>query len=206
MGPELTLQTRVGRLREAAEAAALVYDSDPPYYDFLFGSPDGAQTMLARLWREENGSTSHARMQVWLADGKLLALASHYPAARAALIEADDAKHIARLDACDTQLSPREASLAWLFPHIPAHAWYLRTLAVAGQARGQGAGSQVLQNIARSAHSQGATELHTDVDSGNPGAVRFYQHHGFEIIAETRVPILEPFNLPASYRMVKKLA
>ena len=192
----------IGLPGDAQAATSLVYDSDPPYYDFLFASQCAALSVLSRLWQEKTGSLSHAGMSVWQEANELVALASHYPAQRAVVLDdADEA-----LLAADDECLHRSAKLAWLFPHIPAQAWYLRTLAVAPRLRGQGAGSLILQDIAGTALQQGATELHTDVDSGNPGAVRFYLRHGFEIVAETRVPMLEPFNLPPSFRMVKKLA
>ncbi|SFN76125.1 Acetyltransferase (GNAT) family protein [Formivibrio citricus] len=202
MGAGLTLSKRSGQPDDALVASRLVYDSDPPYYDFLFASERAALSALNRLWLEKTGSLSHAGMTVWLETGQLTALASHYPAQQAAVLDETDEALLAADDEC----LGRSAKLAWLFPHIPAQAWYLRTLAVASRLRGRGAGSLILQDIAGTALRRGATELHTDVDSGNPGAVRFYLRHGFEIVTETRVPMLEPFNLPASYRMVKKLA
>lgn len=194
-----------GHLAEAEAAARLIHASDPAYYDYCFGASDVALRCLAVSWRAEQGSLSHAEVAVWRAENELLALASHYPVARAvALQAADDALPLQ--DLVEVDLAAREATLSWLFPHIPADVWYLQTLAVAPQARSQGLGSRILHDIEQQARAAQASELHTDVDSANPGAARFYQRHGFVIVAETRVPALEPFNLPASYRMVKKLA
>jgi uncharacterized membrane protein len=63
----------------------------------------------------------------------------------------------------------------------------------------------MLRHIADKAREQGYSLLLTDVDSGNPGAVRFYQRAGFSIQVETRVPALLPYQLPASLRMAKQL-
>lgn len=206
MEAELTLLKRGGLPEDAPEAPRLVHASDPAYYDFLFGSTTAAQAMLGLLWRTTGGTLSHVGMTVWQHSGKLVALASHYPSSQAAALDAADDAQIAILEGLQKEYLCRSAELAWLFPHIPSQAWYLRTLVVAAHARSKRVGSLALMDIAGSAQRMGATELHTDVDSGNPGAVRFYLRHGFEIVTETRVPRLESFDLPASYRMVKKLA
>lgn len=200
------LSQSVGHPDEAAAAARLIYASDPPYYDFWFGSATAALHCLEIFWREPAGSYGHQAFGVWRDKQRLVALANHYPAAQAATFALTDTQAQAKLHGDLAQLQQRDAMLAWLFPHVPDDVWYLRTLAVDANYRGQQIGQLVLTSIAAAARAHGATELHTDVDSGNSGAVRFYQRQQFEIVTETRVPMLEPFNLPASYRMICKLA
>ncbi|MBS1154962.1 MAG: GCN5-related N-acetyltransferase [Proteobacteria bacterium] len=194
-----------GSPADAQAAARLIHDSDPAYYDFWFGSAQAALSCLEKLWLAPAGSLSHAQTNVWREDGRLAVLVCHYPAGdEARLAEADtQAQGLLRGDLA--QLQQREAMLAWLFPHLPADVWYLQTFAVSAERRGCGLGSQVLADIESAARAHGALELHTDVDSANPSALRFYQSHGFEIVTATRVPMLEPFSLPASFRMAKKL-
>lgn len=206
MGKELIKLSQATTLETDAQAAAqLIRASDPPYYDFCFGSAAAALSCLEKLWRAPVGSLSHSRFQVWRADGQIAGLASHYPAATDALLSGEDAEAQEQLHGDLAQLQGREALLAWLFPHLPDDVWYLRTLAVSADLRGQGVGARILDEIIHAARTHGARAVHTDVDSGNPGAVRFYQQHGFEIIAEIRVPMLEQYHLPASLRMSKTL-
>lgn len=194
-----------GAIPEADAASRLIYDSDPAYYDFWFGSPSAALSCLAKLWTESCGSLSHAHATVWRLDGALAALACHYPAAKESVFSTEDlrAQQVLRGDL--PALQHREAMLAWLFPHLPDDVWYLRTLAVSTGLRGQGFGACILEEITAIARAHGACALHTDVDSANHGAVRFYQSNGFEIVTETRVPALERYRLPASFRMSKQI-
>ena len=194
-----------GSADEADAAANLIYASDPPYYDFWFGSAQAAHVCLKKLWAAPAGSLSHAQVNVWRADGQLVALASHYPASAESDLADADARSQSQLHGELTLLNQREMMLAWLFPHLPEDTWYLQTLAVSAERRGAGTGKQLLLEIEAAARTHGALALHTDVDSANVGALRFYLSHGFEIVARTVVPMLEPFRLPASLRVVKML-
>lgn len=190
---------------DAAPVVRLIYESDPPYYDFWFGSGEAALCCLDKLWRQTEGSYSHQTSQIWRKDGRIAALACHYPAAAEAALSLADARMLGQLRGDLTQLQQRDALLAWLFPRVPDDVWYLRTLAVETSLRGMGTGAQILAAILSTARSNGARALQTDVDSANHGAVQFYSRHGFEIIAETRVPALEPYRLPVSLRMSRPI-
>lgn len=194
-----------GSQREAADAARLIYESDPPYYDFWFGAADAAHTCLEKLWLAPVGSLSYAHSSVWRENGQLLALASHYPSNHESQLAQADAEQQSLLHGDLEQMNQRGTMLSWLFPHLPDDIWYLQTLAVSASRRGSGLGKQIMNQIENTARSHGALALHTDVDSANMGALRFYQTQGFEIVARTTVPALEVFRLPESLRMVKKL-
>lgn len=194
-----------GELADAEAAARLIHDSDPAYYDFWFGSVQAALSCLEKLWIAPAGSMSHAHVNVWREEGRLAVLVSHYPASDDARLAESDAQAQSLLRGDLAQLQHREAMLAWLFPHLPDDVWYLRTFAVSPDRRGQGLGAQVLAEIEAAARAHGAVAVHADVDSANPSALRFYQSHGFEIVTSTRVPMLEQFRLPASFRLAKKL-
>lgn len=190
---------------DAGQAARLIYESDPPYYDFWFGSIDAALSCLDKLWRLPEGSYSHQSCQVWRKDAKVMALACHYPVAAETALALTDARVQGQLRGDLAQLQQRDALLAWLFPRVPDDVWYLRTLAVDASLRQMGTGAQILAVIVSAARAHGARALQTDVDSANHGAVRFYTRHGFEIIAETRVPALEAYHLPVSLRMSRPI-
>ncbi|MDR3410546.1 MAG: GNAT family N-acetyltransferase [Formivibrio sp.] len=196
---------RSGSADEAQVAARMIYDSDPAYYDFWFGSAHAALLCLEKLWLAPAGSLSHAHTNVWREDGQLSVLVSHYPSSDDIRLAEADTQAQGQLRGDLAQLLQREAMLAWLFPHLPADVWYLQTFAVSTERRGRGLGTQVLAEIESTARAHGALAVHVDVDSANPSALRFYQSHGFEIVTSTRVPMLEPFRLPASFRLAKNL-
>lgn len=190
---------------DAQAAAALLYDSDPPYYDFWLGSQELALTILAALWLQAAGAYSAVNMQVVHDKAGLAALFSAYPAEFENTLAQPSEAALKTVHADAVAMLQRESQLAYLFPRIPDDAWYLRTLAVAAGRRGAGLGAQLLRHVEQQARDQGYSLLLTDVDSGNPGAVRFYQRAGFEVLVETKVTRLLPHRLPASLRMAKYL-
>ena len=199
-----SMQGQAGRLSEAAAAATLIYQSDPPYYNYLFGG-GSAMHCLEQLWCLPFGSISHQRFQVWHQAGQVAALAAHYPVADDAQIVREDSEALAQLQSDQASLQQRAAMLDYLFPLLPEEGYYLRTLAVQVALRGQKIGETVMNQVMTQAQASGAQAMHTDVDSGNPRAVRFYQRMGFGLFAQTRVMALEKYDLPASLRMVKPL-
>lgn len=198
-------QVRPGQPHDAKAAAALLYDSDPPYYDFWLGSQDLALTILAALWQRSAGAYSAVNIQVVHDSVGFAALFSAYPAAFENSLTQHSEAVLKAVHADALAMLQRENQLAYLFPRIPDDAWYLRTLAVAAERRGAGLGAQLLCHVEQQARDQGYSLLLTDVDSGNPRAVRFYQRAGFEILVETKVTRLLAHRLPASLRMAKYL-
>ncbi|KAF0814256.1 hypothetical protein IGB42_01155 [Andreprevotia sp. IGB-42] len=195
---------RTGQPQDARQAAALIYQSDPAFYDYWFAlTPELIVSNLARLWQAGEGSYSHAHHQVWLHHGELAALAAHYPASAGAGMAAALERQLDLLPLDASVLQRRTAELAFLFPHVPEQAWYLRSLAVNGALRGHGLGSRILHDIVLLAEAAGFGQIHTDVDNGNPGAVKFYTRHGFRTVVETRVTALLAQDPPASLRMVR---
>ncbi len=195
-----------GQGDDAEAAARLLYESDPPYYDFWLGNRAAALTMLQALWRQPEGAYSAAHCRVLRDVNGVRALYYAYPTSREADLELQSQRALRLVAGGDLdQFQQREAQLALLFPRLAEPAYYLRTLCVSTPQRGAGLGAQMLRHIADEAREQGYSLLLTDVDSGNPGAVRFYQRAGFGIQVETRVPALLPYQLPASLRMAKQL-
>ncbi|QKJ65389.1 GNAT family N-acetyltransferase [Deefgea piscis] len=192
---------------DAKRAAALIYQSDAPFYDYWFALPPELVVLnLAQLWQAETGSYSYRNAQVLRnSDDELIALVFHYSAGFGAQLQVSDAFEIGAL-ALDLQiLQDRQSQLDFLFPHVPKNAWYLRTIAVHPDYRRQHLGERMLAQVCLAARQAGYFSLHVDVDSANTAAVRFYQRYGFEVLVESTVQRLAMFKLPASFRMTKKL-
>jgi ribosomal protein S18 acetylase RimI-like enzyme len=66
---------------------------------------------------------------------------------------------------------------------------YINLLMFAREARGQGLGTQVLADTEQRLSRQGITRICAGVQVNNPGALRFWQAHGFQI---TSPPHLQP--------------
>lgn len=184
-----------GTPEQGEVAAQLIYQSDPAYFDFLFGA-QRAHVALCGLWQQDDLYYACQRAQVWQKEGQLLGLVFHH---------ATGAVEHPQANVIDPGMAERLAMLTRLFPPLPDHAWYLQTLTIAAASRRQGLGLCLVQAVVRQARNQGAQMLLVDVDTGNPAAVHFYQSQGFFLQQETLVAELLPFNLPASWRMVLPL-
>ena len=193
---------------DAKRAAALIYQSDAPFYDYWFALPPEMVLLnLAQLWQAEAGSYSYRNAQVLRnGDDELIALVFHYSAGYGAQLQISDEFELNILALDIDILRERQYQLDFLFPHVPKNAWYLRTIAVDVAHRGHKLGERMLAQVCYAAREAGYASLHLDVDSGNPAAVRFYLRHGFEVLVESSVRPLTQFSLPASLRLVKKLS
>lgn len=78
----------------------------------------------------------------------------------------------------------------WHQYDVPTPHWYLSMLAVAPNSQGRGVGGQLLQPILQQADRDG---LSCYLETTTPGAMRFYQRHGFAI---KREEVLPGFNVP----------
>lgn len=197
----MSVRLSAGEPLQAAAAAQLIYQSDAAYYDYLYGGVNAALEHLAQQWRHDTTAVGPYPAQRCAVgdDGSVQALCVAYPTAVAvALADFAEQASTAPVDPARRQ---RQANLDWLFPPLPEQGFYLRTLAVAASARGQGLGGQLLQALLREARQLGCSALLTDVDSGNPGALRFYQRAGGQQVAQVTVAALLPHRLPANVRL-----
>ena len=64
------------------------------------------------------------------------------------------------------------------------HSANLDLLAVKGQYRGRGIGRQIVLWLEKVAHTAGIMNLFVQVRKTNPGAIRFYERLGFQVIGE----------------------
>lgn len=92
-----------------------------------------------------------------------------------------------------------------LSSYVPApadDAFYINNIAVDADARGKGYGTTLLERVIDNARRQGFRCLELDVTHINEGAIRFYQRHGFAIIAESGSEALfQRHKLPILKRM-----
>ncbi len=192
---------------DAKRAAALIYQSDAPFYDYWFAlPPELVLVNLAQLWQCDAGSYSYRNAQVLRnGDDELIAVVFHYSAGYGAQLQMSDDFEVGTLALDVGILRERQYQLDFLFPHVPKNAWYLRTIAVHEDYRNRKLGDRMLAQVCYAAREAGYASLHVDVDSGNAAALRFYIRHGFEVLVESSVQQLARFQLAASLRLVKIL-
>ena len=87
---------------------------------------------------------------------------------------------------------------------VPAGDFYVHAVAVAGESRGRGVGSELLDEMETRARYAGAQRIVLDVAASNEGGRRLYERRGMDVEAESP----RWFGLPHTnvIRMVKPLA
>ncbi len=80
--------------------------------------------------------------------------------------------------------------------------FYIATMILDGDLRGQGVGSEVLAHLEQRAHEAGTARISLDVANSNKGARRLYERRGW--VVESRWPDL-PLVPPVFHRMAKPL-
>lgn len=68
-----------------------------------------------------------------------------------------------------------------------AHTAYLELLMLAAAHRGRGLGAELFADLLAGLRASGITCLKAGVQVNNPGALRFWQRMGFEVVSEPRL-------------------
>lgn len=106
------------------------------------------------------------------------------PAALDAMLDqqfrAQIAGYAAQFPAALSFVITREAQpVGRLLLHVESQRWQIVDIAILPEARNQGAGTDVIDSLAREARAQGAQELMLTVLASNAGARRLYARLGF---------------------------
>ncbi len=81
--------------------------------------------------------------------------------------------------------------------------FYLQTIAVDKELRGDGVGAILMDSYEERARASGSTRLSLDVSATNEGARRFYERRGWSV--ESQWPKRLPIPALKFYRMTKEL-
>jgi ribosomal protein S18 acetylase RimI-like enzyme len=161
-----------------------VREAGNPYYDWLFGGPDQAWSVLNQWMRRASSEVAVWRMLVLVDDGRptggFIALGGEdLQAARRADASALAALAMAADPAARRELVQRLGSGRGLFPQVHADEFYLSKLGVETPARGAGRGSRLLEEYFATGARLGFRRFRLDVSAGNRVAVGLYERFGF---------------------------
>jgi ribosomal protein S18 acetylase RimI-like enzyme len=165
------------------------------------GSLEAWMELSRHEWQHERGVYSYTMSRVVRSERGLLGLLIAYTAGRHAQIDWSFGCSAPYLPA-DLVRRNREAHrlVTFLFPAIPADAYYIQNIALDPSAQGMGLGRRLMEEAFAQARAAGCGECHLDVNSAQP-AVQFYQHLGMEVLVKTEVPRIP--GIACHYRMVK---
>ena len=188
-------------------AASLAYDTAPPVYDYMFNSDREVMLgFLSDAWKKPDGMWSHSTCTSASRDGSLLGINVGFTAETLhenVMITMGHAEE--SLDeATFARLADLMGWFAYLSPPVPDDAFYILSLAVRDDLRGQGVGRMLIEDTFSNAKSEGFESCHLDVLSTSP-AVEFYKAVGMDHYSISQVPALDEYSIPPLFRMVKTL-
>ncbi len=193
---------------DPAVAALLSYAAAPPLMDYMFsGDRETMMGFLADAWQKPDGIFSHSTCTSATLDGSLVGINVGFTA------ESMHDNVMITIGHCEESLDEsmfaRVLELMGWFPYlsppVPDDAYYVFTLAVKDDLRGQGVGRMLLGNTFTTAKSDGFDACHLDVMSTAP-AVEFYKAMQMQHYSISQVPALDEYSIPPLFRMVKPLA
>lgn len=192
-------------INDVRNAPALIYQTDPGVWDYLFdGSRHDFDRFAAALWEAPETSYSHTEAHVMAGGSELAAIEVGYRGdcepdltARVDIV----ASEVLAADVL-RPLIERARYIEYLTPRLPADCYYLHFLSIAPAFQGRGLGRNLLEHVFRRADRLDCSSVHLDVYTNNP-AVSLYHAFGFELVVETSFP--NKAGLPPHYRMVRTL-
>ena len=187
----------------------LIYDTDPELFEYYFSNDlELMESCLSDWWQRPEGWFSHALCTAATYNGSLVG------------IEIGFTREINRKHLRPTFYYARETMnraayehfsgafknyVPYLFPYIPRDAYYVQTLAVKAEMRGQRIGQTLLNAAFNRAKGKDLKNCQLDVASDSI-AVEFYRKMGMAVLSSSRVPYLERnYGIVMHYRMRKEL-
>jgi len=166
------------------QAVPWIMAASYPYYEWLLGSPDLAQSMVAKWMARASSELFIRRVRFVLCDSQIVGgylgmSGSDLKKARMADAEAlwSDSDESRR-----ASLLQRMSSVSNLFLPVRDDDFYMSKFGLNPSARGMGRAWRIAKEAMRDVFSQGFPRLRLDVRADNEVAIRIYQALGFELI------------------------
>ncbi|MCJ7774218.1 MAG: GNAT family N-acetyltransferase [Desulfobacterales bacterium] len=187
------IQIKPATQKQGADAAPLIYATDPALWNYIFNNDHrAALDFFSTQFKLEDSPFRYSLCTAAINGKKLMGIELGRDYSTSMKIQAD------------SQIMDRFKYLLYLIPPIPKGVYYITFLSTVPDARNIGLGGKLLLNAFERAHKAGYKSCQLDVFSDNR-AVVFYQHHGMQILSESRVLPLEKFGVHSHYRMEKVL-
>jgi ribosomal protein S18 acetylase RimI-like enzyme len=192
-----------------AIAWKLIYDTDPEIFEYYFNNDlELMESCLSDWWQRPEGWFSHTLCTAATYNGSLVGIEIGFT-------REINRKHLRPTFYYAKETMNRAAYehfsgafknyVPYLFPYIPGDGYYVQTLAVKAEIRGQRIGQTLLNAAFNRAKESDLKNCQLDVASDSI-AVNFYKKMGMEVLASSRVPYLERnYGIVMHYRMRKEI-
>jgi ribosomal protein S18 acetylase RimI-like enzyme len=186
---------------DAPAAARLIAETDADLFRWYTDGDLGLWVEVSEWeWRAERGIYSYTMSHVIRRQDQVVGLLVAYSSRR-------DADTDWSLGSSRRQMEPAKLSridlvrftASFLFPKLPADAFYVQNLAIDPSLRKRGWGGRLMELAFELGRAEGCRTCHLDVDSSTQ-AVRFYKDLGMRVLVQTEVPSIP--SVHAHYRMV----
>ncbi|MDJ0807359.1 MAG: GNAT family N-acetyltransferase [Gammaproteobacteria bacterium] len=171
---------------------------------FHFWLGPRAEEIIARAFIEPNHDLSYQNVTFAERDNVIIGMVcvftaeQHRRSSREPVYRAAGG-HNLRMRIVDTLFAP----MMRIVDSIPDGDFYLQSIAVDKELRGDGTGSVLMDFVEERARASGSTRLSLDVSAKNQGACRFYERRGMSV--ESQWPKRFPLPGLTFYRMTKGL-
>jgi ribosomal protein S18 acetylase RimI-like enzyme len=174
---------------DAPAAARLIAETDADLFRHYTGGDLDLWVAVAECeWRAECGIYSYTMSHVIRREGQVVGLLAAYSARRSAAIDWSLGSARACLGAASLERIDLVRSRAsFLFPSLPADAFYVQNIAVSPSVGRSGLGRRLMELAFELGRAEGCRTCHLDVDSSTP-AVQFYEHLGLRVLVRTGIP------------------
>ncbi len=204
------IMLRRARAADAAAAGPLLLATMGRLGVATFGGGDAerAATVLARLFAFEGNRFSHQFAFAAERAGSTVGLMVAYPAGWIRRLEWPLARQlVATVGWAGAARLLRDAVSLARVKEAEAGEYFVNSLAVVAECRGQGIGTRLLAEAQARARDAGFARCSLTVDVDNAGAQRLYERQGYRVVETLRVPALERrIGYTGMRRMVKDLA
>jgi ribosomal protein S18 acetylase RimI-like enzyme len=166
------------------QAVPWIMAASYPYYEWLLGSPELAQSAVSKWMHRPSSEIFIRRVRFVLCDSQIeggyLGMSgqelkkARMADAEALWADADESRRATLLQ--------RMSSVSNLFPPVRDDDFYMSKFGLNPSARGRGRAWRIAKEALRDVFSQGYPRLRLDVWADNEVAIRIYQALGFELI------------------------
>lgn len=160
-----------------------IHEAGNPYFDWFFGGPTAARTMLEPRMHDDSSEVSPAGATLLLdgPDRRVVGGFLAWDGAELRRRRASDAIAYLRSagEAGRATVVERMATSRDLFAPVEPDEFYLSKLGVRSDSRLRGHGRFLLASFLESGHDRGWRRFRLDVNTANDAAIRIYRQQGF---------------------------